>query len=155
MMIRQPRRPYFRRETLVPAAVCVLLQYQGLFTNALSTTTAAPSLFPTQPVTLQHTEYYTPTTNTKPPAVFLHGLLGNKRNFRTIATSLGERLVHPRRLLGVDLRHHGATATTQSLATSEALSYAALAQDVVHFLDQHDLPTAELIGHSVGGKVAQ
>jgi len=35
------------------------------------------------------------------------------------------------------------------------MSYASMAQDVLHFCDQHGMDRVELIGHSVGGKVAQ
>jgi len=35
------------------------------------------------------------------------------------------------------------------------MSYSAMAKDVLHFCDRHQLEQVELIGHSVGGKVAQ
>lgn len=44
----------------------------------------------------------------KPPAIFLHGLLGNKRNFASIGKSLSQQIHHPRRIVGLDLRNHGA-----------------------------------------------
>ena len=65
------------------------------------------------PVELCHTEYLASSTTskslttTRPPALFLHGLLGNKRNFASIARSLGPQLEHPRRIVGLDLRNHG------------------------------------------------
>jgi hypothetical protein len=72
---------------------------------------SSPSL--SDPVELCHTEYLATTTSkslmttTRPPALFLHGLLGNKRNFASIARSLGPQLEHPRRIVGLDLRNHG------------------------------------------------
>ena len=45
--------------------------------------------------------------STKFPAIFLHGLLGNKRNFATIGRSLAAQLEYPRPLLSLDLRNHG------------------------------------------------
>ena len=43
------------------------------------------------------------------PVLFLHGLLGSKRNFATCANMLGVQLDKKRRILGVDLRNHGDT----------------------------------------------
>lgn len=37
----------------------------------------------------------------------------------------------------------------------DEMSYPAMAHDVLHFCDAHGLEQVELIGHSVGGKVAQ
>lgn len=37
----------------------------------------------------------------------------------------------------------------------EDMSYASMAADVLSFCDLHGLEQVELIGHSVGGKVAQ
>jgi hypothetical protein len=45
--------------------------------------------------------------NNHVPIIFLHGLLGNKKNFATIATSLGLQLKKKRRIIGLDLRNHG------------------------------------------------
>lgn len=66
-------------------------------------------------VELCHVDF-TPTiassSTTRPAALFLHGLLGNKRNFDSIARSLGPQLDQPRRILGLDLRNHGAFCVT-------------------------------------------
>lgn len=35
------------------------------------------------------------------------------------------------------------------------MNYKSMAEDVLKFLDKHNIDRAELIGHSVGGKVAQ
>lgn len=42
-----------------------------------------------------------------PPVIFLHGLLGNKKNFISLGTSLAAQLQTPRRIIAVDLRNHG------------------------------------------------
>jgi len=65
----------------------------------------------TSTVQLPSMEYYTPPAGSAKeglPVVFLHGLLGNKRNFASLAKSLGNQLDTPRKLVGVDLRNHGA-----------------------------------------------
>jgi len=41
------------------------------------------------------------------PVLLLHGLLGNKRNFASVATSLSSQLDKKRRVFGLDLRNHG------------------------------------------------
>jgi predicted alpha/beta-fold hydrolase len=101
----------------------------------------------------------TTVAKSRPPVIFLHGLLGNKRNFSSIARSLYGRLKHPRRILGLDLRNHGDNCASSSSSTTSAhrhdMSYTSMAMDVLHFMDANDMPTVELIGHSVGGKVAQ
>lgn len=59
-------------------------------------------------VTLKHIEFHSPKeTESRPPAIFLHGLLGNKRNFATIARSLSAQLDNQRSIYGLDLRNHG------------------------------------------------
>ncbi len=65
-------------------------------------------------IALDWTEYFAPTTDdddetAETPVLFLHGLLGNKRNFATCASMLANQLDKERRILGVDLRNHGST----------------------------------------------
>jgi pimeloyl-ACP methyl ester carboxylesterase len=124
-------------------------------------------------VELSHLEYCndggnaarttTGVAKSRAPVIFLHGLLGNKRNFSSIARSLCGRLKQPRRILGLDLRNHGDNCVSSSTSSNSAhrpghsddMSYTSMAMDVLHFMDVNDMPTVELIGHSVGGKVAQ
>lgn len=87
----------------------------------------------------------------KPAALFLHGLLGNKRNFASIGASLSQQIASPRRLIGLDLRNHGENQHDWR----DDMTYASMAADVLHFCDVQGLDHVELIGHSVGGKVAQ
>lgn len=69
-------------------------------------------------VSLKHIEFSThqqqqpetttkKSTTSKSPVIFLHGLLGNKRNFATIGRSLNIQLQHQRKIYGLDLRNHG------------------------------------------------
>lgn len=46
----------------------------------------------------------------------------------------------------VDARNHGDSPHT------EAHSYPLLAEDILLFMQQHSIPTATLMGHSMGGR---
>lgn len=94
-------------------------------------------------------EYHDPGTTTETPVLLLHGLLGSKRNFASLGVSLGNQLDKQRRIIGVDLRNHGDSDHAKDM------SYRAMAQDVIEFLDSQGLSKVVLVGHSMGGKVAQ
>ena len=101
-------------------------------------------------VSLQWTDFHSPQTDEDhTPVLILHGLLGSKRNFASLASSLGVQLEHQRRIVGVDLRNHGDSEW------SDKMTYAAMAQDVLRFLDDQNIQKVILVGHSMGGKVAQ
>jgi pimeloyl-ACP methyl ester carboxylesterase len=101
-------------------------------------------------VSLQWTEFYNPGADTsETPVLLLHGLLGSKRNFASLASSLGNQLETQRRIIGVDLRNHGDSGHAIEM------SYSAMTQDVVEFMDSQGLDKIILVGHSMGGKVAQ
>ena len=79
-----------------------------------------------------------------PPALVLHGLFGSGTNWRTIARRLGSRLeCHL-----VDQRNHGRSPHARGM------TYPALADDVLAYLDARGIDRAGLIGHSMGGKTA-
>ena len=79
-----------------------------------------------------------------PPALVLHGLFGSGTNWRTIARRLGSRLeCHL-----VDQRNHGRSPHARDM------TYRALADDVLAYLDARGIDHAGLIGHSMGGKAA-
>lgn len=67
-------------------------------------------------VNLHYTEFSIPTPFsielTEPPVLFLHGLLGSKRNFASLGTSLASQLDNKRRIFAMDLRNHGTTHST-------------------------------------------
>jgi len=80
----------------------------------------------------------------EPPVVLLHGLFGAAANFAAIQ----RRLAAARRVIAFDLRNHGASPH------DPAMSYSAMAADVLDSLTAMGVPQAALIGHSMGGKVA-
>jgi esterase len=79
-----------------------------------------------------------------PPFVILHGMLGSSRNWQTA----GRDLASVRRVFALDLRNHGMSPH------ADDMSYGAMAADVVAWLDAQGIGDAQLIGHSMGGKVA-
>ena len=79
-----------------------------------------------------------------PVLVVLHGLLGSSRNWSTIARSLQDCFdVHL-----LDLRNHGQSPHAEAMRWSE------MCADLQAYLDLHALESIELMGHSLGGKVA-
>jgi pimeloyl-ACP methyl ester carboxylesterase len=178
------RRCYYRSSTWTTADLQVFMLCSALVVMFLPSTriadafTATPTMMIERTtlasvVELSHLEYCndggnaartTTVAKSRAPVIFLHGLLGNKRNFSSIARSLCGRLKQPRRILGLDLRNHGDNCVSSSTSSTSAhhrpghsddMSYTSMAMDVLHFMDANDMPTVELIGHSVGGKVAQ
>jgi esterase len=80
----------------------------------------------------------------EPPLVLLHGLLGSSRNWQTA----GRELAAGRRVFALDLRNHGLSPH------APAMSYGSMVGDVLAWLDAHGTGPVELVGHSMGGKVA-
>jgi pimeloyl-ACP methyl ester carboxylesterase len=79
-----------------------------------------------------------------PPLLVLHGLFGCGTNWRSIARALADcRTVHL-----LDARNHGASPHAAHM------DYAAMAGDVLAYMDREGLARADLIGHSMGGKTA-
>lgn len=128
---------------------------------ATSTLTSSSS---SNTVSLEWAEFFAPptpsslnddtaTTTAATPVLFLHGLLGSKRNFASLGTMLGAQLTTPRRIVGLDLRNHGETGPHMHHVGS--MSYPEMAKDVVQWMDTHHIHKCVLVGHSMGGKVAQ
>lgn len=79
------------------------------------------------------------------PLIILHGLFGLSDNWVTFArnlTGLGYEVSIP------DQRNHG-----RSLH-SDTFNYLALTDDLMEFIDEHNIEDPVLLGHSMGGKVA-
>ncbi len=79
-----------------------------------------------------------------PPVLFLHGLFGSGRIWRSLAGQLASEWS----CLLVDLRGHGSSPKLPPL------TYPAMAEDVRALMDREGLAEAILVGHSMGGKVA-
>lgn len=77
-----------------------------------------------------------------PPLVVLHGLLGSSRNWNAAGRDLTEAYA----VTALDQRNHGQSPQTESH------TYEDLAGDLEHWLDEHNLESVSLMGHSMGGK---
>jgi len=80
----------------------------------------------------------------RPPLVILHGILGSSRNWQTAGRDLAARY----HVLALDLRNHG------SSPHAPEMTFAAMAEDVLAWIDARGLARVTLLGHSLGGKVA-
>lgn len=78
------------------------------------------------------------------PLVIVHGLFGSSDNWLTVAKELaGEYKIYL-----VDLRNHGDSPH------SEDFTYAAMADDLAEFVQDHQIKDPIVLGHSMGGKAA-
>ncbi|MDH2299187.1 alpha/beta fold hydrolase [Cobetia sp. 29-18-1] len=78
------------------------------------------------------------------PLVILHGLFGSADNWRSHIKSWSRT----RRVIAVDLRNHGRSPHVAGM------SYPEQAADVIALLDRLAIERCDLLGHSMGGKVA-
>lgn len=81
------------------------------------------------------------------PLVLLHGLLGSGRNWQTAGAGLTE-VAGGREVHALDLRNHGKSPW------SATMTYEAMVADVLTWLDARGHGAVDLMGHSMGGKVA-
>lgn len=79
-----------------------------------------------------------------PPLIILHGLFGSSDNWLTLAKKFGQF----RKVYLLDQRNHG------SSPHDDDFSYGAMVEDLYHFLKQHDIIKPDILGHSMGGKIA-
>jgi len=78
------------------------------------------------------------------PLLILHGFFASARNWRAIAKQLAQK----RRVYVLDIRNHGASPHHPQM------DYPAMAADVLGFLDKLQQEKVDLLGHSMGGKIA-
>lgn len=78
------------------------------------------------------------------PLVMLHGLFGSSDNWLGVASKLSKDF----HLFLLDVRNHGISPH------SDEISYPIMAADVAEFLDSQKLQRANVLGHSLGGKIA-
>ncbi len=75
--------------------------------------------------------------------LIFHGLFGQSDNFGTLAKQFSELYtVHT-----IDLRNHGRSFH------SDEVSFDAMSDDILNYLETHQINTCYLLGHSLGGKV--
>lgn len=78
------------------------------------------------------------------PLIILHGFFASSRNWRQIAQRLAVRF----HVYVPDMRNHGASPH------HPLMDYPSMSADLLRFMDDNGLETANLLGHSMGGKVA-
>ncbi|WP_448212248.1 alpha/beta fold hydrolase [Colwellia sp. MEBiC06753] len=78
------------------------------------------------------------------PLVLIHGLFGSLENLGMVAKPLSEHF----QVISVDVRNHGSSFHQNSM------TYEELAQDVISLLDHLNIKQADILGHSMGGKIA-
>lgn len=77
--------------------------------------------------------------------IILHGFLGSLDNWHTLAGQWAQAGMH---VWSIDLRNHGKSPHT------EHHSLQLMVDDLNDFMFQHHIPSAAVLGHSMGGKVA-
>lgn len=74
--------------------------------------------------------------------LILHGLFGHSDNFATLAKQFAEfYTVH-----AIDLRNHGRSFH------SNDMSFEAMSNDILNYLNHHQIESCYLLGHSLGGR---
>lgn len=78
------------------------------------------------------------------PLIILHGFFASSRNWRQIAEklSVGFHVTVP------DMRNHGASPH------DPAMDYPTMAADLLDFIESRGMSSVNLLGHSMGGKIA-
>ncbi len=88
--------------------------------------------------------YYKKIGKKGPVILILHGLFGNGKNWYSIAKYLSKSY----QVYSLDLRNHGLSAH------SDKMNYSDMVNDLVEFMDKHKLEQVNILGHSMGGKLA-
>ncbi len=78
------------------------------------------------------------------PLLVLHGLFGSAKNWHSVALKLQPDY----QVWALDLRNHG------SSPWDVTMNYPALVEDLRDFIEHHHLGQVNILGHSMGGKVA-
>ncbi len=78
------------------------------------------------------------------PLLILHGLFGTLDNWQTMARQYAQT----HQVYLIDMRNHGRSPHTDDF------SYQLMSDDLAEFIDQQNLTSAQVLGHSMGGKAA-
>lgn len=84
--------------------------------------------------------------HSKEPIIFCHGLMGSKKNYESACKKIANALQTP--VYCVDLRNHGDSEH------AAPFDYSTLVNDLMHFIERHDTGKVNLIGYSLGAKIA-
>ncbi len=88
--------------------------------------------------------HYRTLGNNQPAIIILHGVFGTSDNWQTF----GKVLAEEHQVFLVDQRNHGQSPH------SDRFDYEAMADDLREFIDDHQLSSPVVLGHSMGGKTA-
>lgn len=108
-----------------------------------------PILTEQKPLNLYYKKISTPHYAPKllyPPLLILHGLMGSSRTFSHVAHSKKIRMNRDCYL--VDMRNHG------NSPHSSEMNYELMKNDVKGFLNQQNIQCCDIMGFSMGGKIA-
>ncbi len=78
------------------------------------------------------------------PLIVMHGMFGSLENLGAVCRILADHYC----LYRVDLRNHGRSPHASTM------TFAEMADDIVELMDSQNLAKANILGHSLGGKVA-
>ncbi|WP_290700457.1 alpha/beta fold hydrolase [Amphritea sp.] len=78
------------------------------------------------------------------PLIIMHGLFGTQSNWSGQIKALADHFT----VYAIDLPNHGRSPHTNRT------SYPLMADNIIELMDQHNLDSAHILGHSMGGKVA-
>lgn len=76
--------------------------------------------------------------------IILHGFFASSRNWRQVAEKLSAKF----HVYVLDMRNHGASPH------NPVMDYPSMATDLLRFIENRELKTVSLLGHSMGGKIA-
>ena len=93
---------------------------------------------------LLHYKIYGERTDNSYPVMLLHGLLGELENWQTQAKKLAQQYY----VISVDIRNHGHSPHLKGM------SYREMSEDIQYILNALNIPKVQLLGHSMGGKIA-
>jgi esterase len=79
------------------------------------------------------------------PLLIIHGFLGTSDNWKTLG---GQFVENGFQVHALDMRNHGRSFH------SDVFDYAAMVQDVYDYCEEHNLQQVDMVGHSMGGKIA-
>ena len=91
-----------------------------------------------------HHRFYACNAKTSTPLLILHGLFGSNSNWANLARQFSAT----REVYALDLRNHGQSPHANSM------NFAEMTSDVLEFIQAQGLSECDLLGHSMGGKVA-